>query len=51
MIPKRLINIDKVTNMLGWKPKISLEEGLIRTIDWYNTFYKEFTPEVENANL
>ena len=51
MIPKRLISIDKVRNMLGWKPKVSLEEGVIQTINWYNTFYNEFTPEGENANL
>jgi nucleoside-diphosphate-sugar epimerase len=22
---------------MGWKPKVSFEEGLKRTIDWYKT--------------
>lgn len=29
------IDHSKLTNDLGWKPEISLEEGLKKTIDWY----------------
>jgi dTDP-glucose 4,6-dehydratase len=29
------LNCDKIRNELGWSPKIQLEEGLRRTIDWY----------------
>jgi len=29
------MNIQKIIDELGWKPKISLEEGLIKTITWY----------------
>ncbi len=35
MIPKRLIDIEKAKKYINFKPKISLEEGLKRTILWY----------------
>lgn len=31
----RIPNIDKAKKMLGYHPKVDLEEGLIRTIKWY----------------
>jgi GDP-L-fucose synthase len=37
MIPKRLIDITKAKNYLNFNPKISLEEGLSRTISWYKS--------------
>ena len=37
MIPKRLINIDKAQKILNFLPKISLEEGLFKTISWYKS--------------
>ncbi len=34
--PMRLAgNIDRLTTASGWRPKITLEEGLKRTVDWY----------------
>lgn len=29
------IDASKITNELGWKPSVTFEEGLARTIDWY----------------
>ena len=29
------INFSKIKNELGWKPKVSFEEGLKKTIEWY----------------
>jgi dTDP-glucose 4,6-dehydratase len=29
------INHDKITRELGWKPEITLEEGLKETITWF----------------
>ena len=29
------LDISKINNQLGWKPKFSLDEGLRITIDWY----------------
>ena len=31
----RIPNIDKARRLLGYEPKINLEEGLSRTIEWY----------------
>ena len=28
-------NIDKAKSLLNWTPKISLENGLEKTVDWY----------------
>jgi len=34
-IPTRLaINCDKAQRLLSWKPKVSLEEGILRTLEW-----------------
>jgi nucleoside-diphosphate-sugar epimerase len=33
-IQRRIPDITKTATVLGWRPKISLEEGLRRTIDW-----------------
>jgi len=35
MIPVRLLNTEKAKRELGFKPKITLEEGIRRTIAWY----------------
>lgn len=35
MIPKRLIDPSKARELLGFDAKISLAEGLRRTVDWY----------------
>jgi GDP-L-fucose synthase len=32
--PKRMLDTTKLQN-LGWKPKVSLREGLTKTIEWY----------------
>ena len=35
----RKILDNKVIKSLGWKTKISLEEGLFKTIEWYKQNY------------
>jgi dTDP-D-glucose 4,6-dehydratase len=32
----------KAANILGWKPRVSFDEGLRRTIEWYRAFLAEF---------
>ena len=34
-IELRIPNIDKARQLLGYHPKVDLEEGLLRTIYWY----------------
>ena len=31
----RIPNIDKARELLAYKPKVDLEEGLLRTVYWY----------------
>lgn len=40
MIPKRLIDISKAKSLLGFEPKVSLEEGLKKTVSWYRKTMK-----------
>lgn len=35
MIPKRLIDISRARDKLGFRPAVSMEDGLRRTVDWY----------------
>ena len=42
---KLMINNKKIITDLNWEPKISLPEGIKKTIDWYSTnseWYKQF---------
>ncbi|HZZ26626.1 MAG TPA: NAD-dependent epimerase/dehydratase family protein [Pirellulales bacterium] len=34
-VPATWANVDKAKRLLGWTPQISLEEGLRRTVAWY----------------
>ena len=34
-IPNQFLDVSKATNQWGWKARISLEEGLSATINWY----------------
>jgi GDP-L-fucose synthase len=45
MIPKRMIDISKMKALTGWSPQIGLNEGIGRTVSWYNEFYQHRTPE------
>jgi UDP-glucuronate decarboxylase len=31
---QRKLDISKAKSKLGWEPKVNLEDGLIKTIDW-----------------
>ena len=51
MLPKRLINTDKIRKKCDWKPETSLIEGIKLTINWYKEFYKDTTPENKYDNI
>ena len=40
MIPLRKIDIKKISKKLGWRPMVSLEEGLEKTINFYKSSSK-----------
>lgn len=37
-IPLQYVSSIKAKKILGWSPKVNLEEGLKKTIDWYSEF-------------
>ena len=39
-VVSRGLDITRANELLGWKPKFSLEEGLKRTIKWYIETHK-----------
>ena len=39
MIPKRMIDISMAKEILGWSPKVSLKDGIQKTVDWYRHNY------------
>jgi GDP-L-fucose synthase len=45
MIPKRLIDVSLAENKLGFNAKISLKDGISRTVNWYNEYFKNKKPE------
>lgn len=39
-------DITKISNMLGWAPQVTLEEGLVRAIEYYRRYRENYwTPE------
>jgi GDP-L-fucose synthase len=36
MIPVRRVNIEKAKNILGWKPRVDVNDGIARTFHWVN---------------
>jgi len=38
--PRRVPDITRAKEVLGYRPKIGLDEGLRRTIEWYRAYLK-----------
>ena len=45
MIPYRLISIEKAYRLFKFKPKVTLYNGLRKTYNWYNQYYRNKSPE------
>jgi CDP-glucose 4,6-dehydratase len=48
-IPHQYLDAAKARQMLDWRPRFTLEEGLARTINWYREFLKQ--PHKINDNF
>ena len=46
--PTRIAKTAETFASLGWKPKVTLEDGLERTVDWYRR-ERERSPEMQKA--
>ena len=40
-IPHQYLSAEKARTLLGWQPRYSLEQGLERTIGWYQSFFAD----------
>ena len=40
-IVKQYLCAKKARKMLNWKPEYKLEQGLLKTINWYREFFKQ----------
>lgn len=38
-IQRQYVSVEKAERLLGWHPRHELEEGLLKTIDWYRSFF------------
>ena len=45
MIPKRMIDISKIMELTGWRPKTDLVGGISATAKWYRAYFADRTPE------
>jgi dTDP-glucose 4,6-dehydratase len=43
------VDWNKIHNELGWSPSVTLEEGLVKTIEWYRTHQEWWKPLKEKA--
>ena len=34
-----LVSNKKILNKIGWKPKTTIDEGILKAINWYKSFY------------
>lgn len=39
-VPKTWADIEKAKMKLGWEPKVGIEEGVGRFVEWYKSYYK-----------
>lgn len=38
-IERQYLDVSKIRRVMGWEPKVPLEEGLKQTIDWYEGYF------------
>lgn len=48
-VERLLADTSKAERLLGWTPKVGLEEGLQRTIEWFEGFLEVYKPSLYNV--
>ena len=48
-VERLIADNSKAKELLHWEPKVSLDEGLRRTIDWFSKFQNKYRPDVYNV--
>ena len=48
-VERLLADTGKAERVLGWKPEVGLEEGLRRTIEWFEGFLEAYKPSIYNV--
>ncbi|KKQ79303.1 MAG: Capsular polysaccharide biosynthesis protein I, partial [Candidatus Daviesbacteria bacterium GW2011_GWA1_38_7] len=38
-VPATFADIEQTTKVLGWKPKVTIEEGIKEFVRWYRDYY------------
>lgn len=47
-VERLMADNSKAKELLGWEPKVSLDEGLRKTIDWFSKFQNRYRPDIYN---
>lgn len=47
-VERLMADNSKAKNLLGWEPKVSLDEGLRKTIDWFSKFQNRYRSNIYN---
>ena len=47
-VERLIADNSKAKELLGWEPKVSLDKGLRKTIDWFSKFQNRYRPDIYN---
>ena len=47
-VERLIADNSKAKELLGWEPKVSLDKGLRKTIDWFSKFQNRYRPNIYN---
>ena len=47
-VERLMADNSKAKELLGWGPKVPLDEGLRKTIDWFSKFQNRYRPDIYN---
>jgi len=45
-VERLMADNSKAKELLGWEPKVSLDEGLRKTVDWFSKFQSRYRPDI-----